>query len=210
MALAYIFMGLGICLLLIGVALSGLPMPSWDTCAEALGAMSLTGLIAWWHQISKRWYRQRRTTSARRKPSDLAVQLIPQLYGEYTPYIIQAAEQLGDARDTTAVPDLLCVLETCVDAQRPGWCEVAEALANALAHIGDSRALPILYRLENVRGIGFIPAIRNAIAVIEPQASLLRPNMDISPEMLLRPVQGRSRDEEQAILLRPTDAKIKG
>ena len=59
----------------------------------------------------------------------------------------------------------------------------------------------MIARLENVRGIGFIPSIRNAIAEIEPQSSLLRAGSadDSQQEMLLRPA--RSSTEEAGVLL---------
>jgi hypothetical protein len=73
--------------------------------------------------------------------------------------------------------------------------------------IGDRRALPLLYRIENVRGIGFISTIREAIAAIEPQTSLLRPgSADLLPDTLLRPVQARMEPEEPKLLLRATDS----
>ena len=106
--------------------------------------------------------------------SQLADWFTPRLQDSHVPNVILAAERLGEARDTTAVPDLMSALERCVETQPPGWSECAAALANALARIGDRRALPLLYRLDNVRGIGLIPAVRNAIAAIEPQTSLLR------------------------------------
>jgi hypothetical protein len=80
-------------------------------------------------------------------------------------------------------------------------------VVEALTKIGDRRALPILYRIENVRGIGFITNIREAIAAIEPQTSLLRPgSADLPPETLLRPVQSRVGPDEPALLLRATDS----
>src|SRR5262249_8611517 len=145
---------------------------------------------------------------AQRHESLLASHLTPQLFGEYPPYVIEAAEKLGQQRDLTAVPALLRALEQSVDSQRPGWIEQSAALANALAQICDRRALPLLYRLDNVRGIGFIPAIRNAITAIEPHSSLLRPGSagGAIPETLLRPAQGRFAEEPPAILLRAVEA----
>jgi hypothetical protein len=119
---------------------------------------------------------------------------------------VEAAEKLAAARDSTAVPAILRALQTCADSQSPGWRERAEALANAHGAIGDRRSLPLLYRLENVRGIGFIPAVRSAIAAIEPQTSLLRPGSveAVNVPQLLRPAD-QSIDEEPKHLLRSLD-----
>jgi len=124
------------------------------------------------------------------------------LNGTNTPTIIKAARTLGDARDATAVPSLLLVLERCVDTQQPGWRDIAEALAEALGKIGDGRALPLLVRLENVRGIGFIPSIRGAIAEIEPQSSLLRPGSAVPADhaVLLRSVRSVTEDAASTLL----------
>ena len=101
-------------------------------------------------------------------------------------------------------PALVGVLDNWVNAQRPGWREVTEALTRALERIGDRRALPLLYRLLNVRGIGILPSVRDAIAAIEPQTSLLRPGL-ADPhrgELLLRPVQEQSSPQQPSLLLR--------
>ena len=161
----------------------------------AVGASSLRKKISAWRQ-------RRRVKQAEYSP--LADWLAPRLQDSHVPNVILAAERLGEARDTTAVPDLMNALERCVETQPPGWSECAAALANALARIGDRRALPLLYRLDNVRGIGLIPAVRNAIAAIEPQTSLLRAGsaFDVPPGSLLRSVQTRPDANESAILLR--------
>ena len=171
-------------------------------------ALSVLAVSLWAKRGTRflRWSRQLRTAKERETP--LAASLIPQLYGAYPPYVIEAAEKLGESKDRTAVPALMHVLEQCVDSQRPGWRDVAAALADALAAIGDGRALDLLYRLENVRGIGFIPNIRNAIAVIEPQAVLLRAGSaddTVQAAMLLRPASGAG-ELDKALLLRAADA----
>jgi len=83
------------------------------------------------------------------------------------------------------------VLESCVSYQPLGWREIAVASTDALAQIGDPRSLPLLRRLETVRGIGLIPNIRHAIAIIDPQANLLRAEYGLNavPEYLLRPAK---------------------
>ena len=172
-------------------------------------ALSMLAAVLWTKRGTRflRWSRQLKTAKERETP--LAAALIPQLYGAYPPYVIEAAEKLGESKDRTAVPALMHVLEQCVDSQRPGWRDVAAALADALASIGDGRALDLLYRLENVRGIGFIPNIRNAIALIEPQAVLLRAGSAddaVQAAMLLRPASG-SKEREAGLLLRPVDSE---
>ena len=91
-----------------------------------------------------------------------------------------------------------------MDVQSPQWRDAAIALVVALERIGDRRALPLLHRLENVRGIGLIPVIRHAIAAIEPQTSLLRAgaNHD-TPRSLLRPAL--SNDTDSTTLIRPAE-----
>src|SRR5438128_7438475 len=107
------------------------------------------------------WMQKLKLHRASRRISPLAEAEIPQLLGDHSPSIIEAAAKLGEARDTSAVPALIGVLETWVNAQRPGWGDVTEALIQALERIGDRRALPLLYRLLNVRGIGVLPSIRS-------------------------------------------------
>jgi hypothetical protein len=207
-AIICILIGAGIGLLMLGIALGGLPdMLTWAR-QEMLGMVGLClfgrtagrALLQWRHAVQAR--------RAQMDESPLAARLTPQLFGDYTPYVIEAAEKLGQERDTTAVPALLRALEQSVDTQRPGWRDQAAALACALAQIGDRRALPLLYRLDNVRGIGFIPAIRSAITAIEPQTSLLRPSytgFDV-PETLLRPAHDMRADVQPAVLLRAIEA----
>ena len=141
--------------------------------------------------LRKKWGIWNRRRKKQAEYSKLADWLTPRLRDSHVPNVITAAERLGAARDVTAVPDLMAALERCVETQPPGWSECAAALANALARIGDRRALLLLYRLDNVRGIGLIPAVRNAIAAIEPQTSLLRAGsvFDVPPTSLLRSVQ---------------------
>ncbi len=156
-------------------------------------------------RLFRRWRQARHIRQAQFSP--LAETLTPQLQGEYSPYVIEAAERLGEARDVSAVPALIVALEHCVETQRPGWRDRAAALADSLGRIGDRRALPLLYRLDNVRGIGLIPAVRNAIASIEPQTSLLRAGSadNVPPQSLLRSVAQRPETEEAAILLRSAE-----
>lgn len=208
MAIAYFLVGIGIVLLAMGICMNGWPsLPKeWGTWFGGAGLLSASVMI---QKMSHQWAERIRIRRARTLESPLAAALTPQLYGEYSEYVIEAAQQLGAARDTSAVPALLEVLDDCINAQRPGWRDVAEALANALALIGDRRALPLLYRLENVRGIGLIPAIRDAIAAIEPQTSLLRPSQTggMPAETLLRPAHGYRNEDDPALLLRPTQSE---
>lgn len=212
MAAACLFIGIGVCLLAVGYCLSdphvSAPTPFWTALLEGIGILELCeGLRRTWAN----WRGDRDIRRLQHTASPLAVELSPQLFGDYTPYVLDAARTLGEERDVTAVPSLVRALETCVDAQRPGWRERAEGLANSLAMIGDRRALPLLYRLENVRGIGLIPAIRGAIMVIEPHSSLLRPgNLDPSTqEMLLRPAHGVRGEDEPQLMLRAAEPRDK-
>lgn len=203
--LTLFFLGIGLVLLLTGLSLGQWQRP--DSAFLKFCATTGTGGSLLWIRGKWVYWRQRRFLKHRRKPaSELAQTLIPQLQGEYTPYVIEAATRLGEARDMTAVPALMEVLERCIDHQRPGWRDVAAASADALANIGDVRSLPLLRRLETVRGIGLIPNIRNAIAVIEPQANLLHPCLgeEPLPQSLLRPAQ--SSEEEPTLMLRAVDS----
>jgi hypothetical protein len=204
MAIAYLLIGIGLGLLGLGIALGAFAQWRVPTLPLLLGCISAAAAAHTYsaaRNLRHRW-RWRRVGTHQ---SELAANLTPQLFGDYSPYIIEAAQQLGAARDMTAVPALLRALESCVDSQRPGWREVAEELANALAQIGDGRALPLLRQLENVRGIGFIPAVRNAIAAIEPHSSLLRPG-SLDHGALLRPLQ-HSPEIEPAFLLRSAESE---
>ena len=212
----------GFALVLIGLGLIALPVLLYATTVLLCMLVILLGNAAlpvvltvlalltgvWIRRGVLRLKRRRVLVQAKKRTSPEIAALILELRGAYPPYIIEAAEQLGKARDRTAVPALLDVLEQVAENQRPGWRDVAAALADALAEIGDGRALPLLYRLENVRGIGFIPNVRNAIAVIEPQAVLLRAGSAddaIQSAMLLRPAYGAG-ESDKALLLRAAEA----
>lgn len=206
--LAYLLLGLGIILLLAGILLVGewpkLPTFVWPAM---LGGLGLMAGADWGRRTFREWARDTRLRWAHRHESELVASLTPQLFGDYSPYVIEAAETLGEARDPTAVPALMRVLECCVDMQPPSWKEIAEVVVKSLAKIGDRRALPLLYRIENVRGIGLISTIREAIAAIEPQTSLLRPGgLEPMQDFLLRPAQGRPAQEEPALMLRAVES----
>ncbi len=201
--LIWVLLAMGVALIIAGAALMGTDLPFLGGMCLFLGAV-----LALVHRLSRlfrAWQRGRHLRAANPQLSETARTLTPQLFGEYSPYIIEAAAKLAAERDMSAVPALLVALQGCVDQQRPGWRDVAEALVLALARIGDRRALEVLYRLENVRGIGIIPAIRTAIASLEPQTSLLRPacSNDSLPETLLRPAHAVP-EGDPALLLRPT------
>jgi hypothetical protein len=205
--LAYFMLGLGIALLVAGLLLGGLPKMPPPVWSALLGGLGLMAAADWGRRSLTDWTRDRKLRRACRYESEYVASLTPLLMGEYPEYVIEAATQLGESRDPSAVPALMRVLESCLDMQRVGWCEIAEAVVNALAKIGDRRSLALLYQIENVRGIGIITQIRAAIAAIEPQTSLLRPSgMETLPEMLLRPAQGRQSPEEAALLLRAVES----
>jgi hypothetical protein len=205
--LAYFMLGLGIALLVAGILIGGVPKIPPPVWSVLLGGLGLMAAADWGRRSLKEWAWDRRLRRAHQQESEFVASLTPQLLGEYVPYVIEAAEQLGEARDPTAVPALMSVLENCVDLQRPSWKEISEVVVKALSKIGDRRSLALLYRIENVRGIGIITEIRAAIAAIEPQTSLLRPGgLETTPEMLLRPAQGRQTQEESALLLRAVES----
>ncbi len=167
-----------------------------------LGAVCVTGGVAL-HKSFRQLGRQRKLKRSLRDTSPLAEELVPMLYGDYTPYVVEAAQRLGENRETTAVPALLHVLEQTVNTQPPGWRDIAEALVVALGRMGDRTALPLLYRLLNVRGIGLISAVREAIDRIEPETSLLRASSAdmLAGDSLLRPAEAGPASDP-ALLLR--------
>jgi hypothetical protein len=155
------------------------------------------------NRIVRRWKNSTTRKRGLRNTSSFADEWIPMLYGDYKPYVVEAAEKLGAARETTAVPALMHVLEQTVNTQPPDWCETAEALVVALGRMGDRRALPLLNRLSNVRGIGLLTVVHEAINRIEPETSLLRPGSadDLPREILLRPAESCP-ETDPATLLR--------
>jgi hypothetical protein len=199
-ALIYVMVCLAVFLLLLGAALGGLTIVTSELCERFMEWMGVFGGGHWVRHTGRRIRQSRELRGV--QPSELASELIQQLSGNDPPHIIEAAHKLSEARDATAVPALVQVLERCVDTQQPGWRDVAEAVADALAIIGDRRALPLLYRLETVRGIGFIPSIRHAIAAIEPQSSLLRAGSPDAEQqkVLLRPVRSDAEDGATVLL----------
>lgn len=156
------------------------------------GVFSCAGLTGSYYlfRAAREWRFDRRVQGNLEGVSKAAAEWIPMLYGNYTPFVIEAAEKLGEARETAAAPALMHALEQTVNTQPPGWCDTAEAMVIALGKIGDRRALALLYRLSNVRGIGLRNVILEAVDRIEPETSLLRPGSEtnLPPELLLRPV----------------------
>lgn len=206
--LAYLVIGIGVTMLTFGLLSGGLAPLRWFWLAAIISAagIHLAGRLL---RYVRRLRREAEVRHASNCLSTLAETLVPQLTGNFPEFIIQAAEQLGCHRDFSAVPALMRALEECVDVQRPGWRDVAESLVRSLAAIGDRRSLPLLQRLENVRGIGLIPIIRSSIDSIEPQTSLLRPGSATGApcDLLLRPLSGSAVDGRD-MLLQPagTDA----
>ena len=179
--------------------------------APAVLLSALTALLLLWTRRYVTQEKRRREVERATKPGSPEVAaLVRELHGAYPPYVIEAAQALGKAQDRTAVPALIHVLEQAAENQRPGWRDVAASLADALGEIGDGRALETLYRLENVRGIGFIPNIRHAIAVIEPQAVLLRASSEsesVQSALLLRPSRNAGGESDKGLLLRAAEAE---
>ncbi|HEV2471757.1 MAG TPA: hypothetical protein VGS41_03770 [Chthonomonadales bacterium] len=203
-ALAHFLLSIGITFVALGISMGGLAGISWTIWTICLAIAAAAPAALFLYRRVRSSIHDRAAHRSVEMGSTLARDLGPQLFGEYPPYVIEAAERLSADKDTTAVPALLKALEGCVDVQRPGWRDVAEALARALGEIGDRRALPVLYRLENVRGIGLIPAIREAIAVIEPQTSLLRAGSEDGDTGLLRPAEGVNSTESKVLLRAPS------
>jgi hypothetical protein len=198
--LIYLLVSLAVLLLLLGAALGGLTIVTSELCERFMDWMGMFGGVPTPGNSRRRWRNSR--DLRRTPPSQQTAARIEQLMGNHPPYVIEAAKELGDSQDAAAVPALLEVLERCVDTQHPGWRDVAEVVVDALARLGDRRALPLLYRLETVRGIGFIPSIRNAIAEIEPQTSLLRAGSADAElqKALLRPARADAEDGATMLL----------
>lgn len=141
--------------------------------------------------------------------SDRSRALLLELSGAYKPYIIEAAEELGSSGERAIVPDLISVLELTVRGERPGWQDIATALIVALGDLGDSRALPALESMLNVRDLCDLPALLTAIEMLgnaESNDQLLRPiNFDPSAvNSLLRPAS-EIPVGDGAEMLRPAD-----
>lgn len=170
-------------------------------CAVGLVAVVGIAIDLQAHQLLF-WLQHRRCW--RQPCSSLTRELAPLLLSEDTDLAIEAASRLAAARDRSAVPHIMHALKACVEAQQPGWRERGEGFTIALAQIGDGRALPLLRELEDVRGIGFIPAVRRAILLLEPRSCLLRAGTTpgIALELLVIPAQGES-TKELASLVRP-------
>ncbi len=201
---------LGVTVLITGLLLIVSNKISIREMTMLLAGAGLALLGSWVQRAGKSWFRQElQGKHAAAQASPGAAPWVFRLFGNYPPYVVEAAQELGAARDITAVPAIMFVLENCVAQQPAGWREEAEALANALGQIGDGRALPMLRRLENVRGIGFIPAIRSAIAAIEPNSSLLRASSRESGEKstLLMPCESLDAEKQRQILLRVAEAE---
>lgn len=186
---ATLFLSIGIVFLVLGALQL---VPNLLLSPQFMGAVCLCTCAAgggplW--RVLRDWRHERRSRVNMLDVSKEAADLIPMLYGSYTPYVVEAAERLGAARETTAVPALMHVLEQTVNMQPPGWCDTAAAMVVALGNMGDRRALPLLQKLSNVRGIGLLTVVQEAIDRIEPETSLLRPGSveDIPQETLLRP-----------------------
>ena len=186
-----------------GVMLASLMLGPVASLVMIIIGLSVAGGLML-HRTLRLWGNSARLNrNIRVAASPLAEEWIPMLYGEYTPYVVEAAQRLGTARETTSVPAMLHVLEQTVQNQPPGWCDSAEAIVVALGKMGDRNALPLLYRLTSWRGIGFQTAVCEAIDRIEPQTSLLRPGSvdDLPHEILLRPADACS-ESDPALLLR--------
>ena len=120
-----------------------------ETAPVLMGAALLALLGAWTRRYVTLAQRRRKAERAQKPKSPEVAALVLELYGEYPPYVVEAAQQLGKARDRTAVPALIHVLEQAAENQRPGWRDVAAALADALG--GDGRALDRIGRAGDCR-----------------------------------------------------------
>jgi len=113
---------------------------------------------------------------------------------------IGCAELLGELGDPTASPALLRALARY---NTDVW--FSEAAVNALAKLGDARALPALRRLSHGRNAGLMMDARAAVSAIEPQVTLLR-SASAPEEALLRPAAS-SRDLDAQRLLRTASGR---
>lgn len=189
-------------LILLGLGLGMCSQPAVEACQELLARFSSGVLPAPW---------SRRKTAALDCLFPQSAGALPcplfHLISDSPDQVIAAVRRLGAGQDRGAVPALLLLLSDCVDSQHPGWRDIAESATEALGQIGDRRALPLLLRLENVRGIGIIPVIRQAISQIEPRSSLLRPGRTglEPPETLLRSARNKDLPHDPALLVRPLE-----
>lgn len=102
--------------------------------------------------------------SIRHVHSEEAARMVQDLFGPYPRYAAAAAEHLGVIREAGAVPSLISVLDRSAWRSEDGWGTVCEAIVEALAKIGDGRALPVLNRVQGARGADFSIKVNAAIA----------------------------------------------
>lgn len=176
--------------------------PKWFTIMAAI-VTALT-LIRVSGRRLRTWKRQRDAVQAFAESSSdngLAMRLL----GGYVPFSIEAAEQIGELRDRGAVPLLMFAIEGLMMEKPGGWREMASATVGALRRIGDRKPLPLLRRLQNMRGSDEIEGLTECIAEMEGASVLLRPaaNERSTGETLVRPAGCDSQLDGPEILLRP-------
>lgn len=116
---------------------------------------------------------------------------------------MQAIEVLSQLNDPTAVPALIRAIHGF-----PKDTQYTVAIVNLLGKLGDSRALSALEKLAVRRSLPLQFAARQAIAVIEPHAVLLRasdsPSASIpaASQSLLRPAMPLKAQDDAEMLLR--------
>ncbi len=127
--------------------------------------------------------------------------------GEYVPYVVEAARELGAQPHPAAASLLRLALERLLASRPAGWREMAGGLAEALAAQGDLRALSLLYRVQQAAGTEEVGGLAGSITLLEGRAHLLRSaEPDTTRETLLRSVSGHTPAERQEALLRPVNA----
>ncbi len=192
--------GLGVALAALGAgALHGI-LWAWLLPLLVLPLLMLFHLASVLYSFLKNRIRKIRAFSAvRTEPARKALNHLLQ-EPKNTQSLALPLPALHALRGTDAVPALLYALEETIDQQPPGWRERAEALVKALGQLGDQRALPLLYQLSHVRGIGIIGAVRQAVHAIEPRSSLLRPNCPAYQTHLLLHYPEPGAEENRALL----------
>ena len=129
------------------------------------------------------------------------------LIGDYAPFSIEAANELGKLRDLSGAPILMYGIERLIADEPGGWREMISAMVGALREIGDPKALPLLQRLQKMRGADEITGLTATIAELEHLIGLLRPTEceTQSGEILVRPVMPQTGDVQKEVLLRASN-----
>ncbi len=169
-------------------------MPLLGSVIVSAGALTM-------HRSVQQHRQERALRRARTGTGEATTALTDMLLGSYKPYVVEAAQALGELGDPGAVPALVAVMERAFAEQRPGWEEVAIAAALAMGRLEDARALPALGRLISAADPEVRAAAADALRRVDARASylrtestpqseaetLVRPETTAGPQHLLRP-----------------------